>query len=45
MQVFTFKWSVNWAFLPATAFTSPQLAMGLMFIHLRLLWSLAQKSW
>ena len=44
-QVFTFKWSVNWAFLPETAFTSPQLAMGLMFLHLRLLWSLAEKSW
>lgn len=45
LQVFTFKWSVNWAFLPEEFFVSRQLAMGLMFLHLRALWRLAQKHW
>lgn len=45
LQVFTFKWSVNWAFLPESAFLSRQLALALLFLHLRLLWSLAQKHW
>lgn len=44
-QVFTFKWSVNWQFLPEPTFLSRQLALALLFLHLRLLWSLAQRSW
>lgn len=44
-QVFTYKWSVNWAFLPEPTFLSWQLAAGLLFLHLRLLWTLANKSW
>lgn len=44
-QVFTYKWSVNWQFLPEPAFLSRQLALALLFLHFRLLWSLAQRSW
>ncbi|KAL4441801.1 hypothetical protein ABPG77_003717 [Micractinium sp. CCAP 211/92] len=44
-RVFTFKWSVNWQFLPEPTFLSRQLALALLFLHLRLLWSLAQRSW
>ncbi|KAL4434015.1 hypothetical protein ABPG75_000456 [Micractinium tetrahymenae] len=44
-RVFTYKWSVNWQFLPEPAFLSRQLALVLLFLHLRLLWSLAQRSW
>lgn len=44
-QVFTFKWSVNWQFLPEPTFLSRQLALALLFLHLRLLWTLAQRSW
>lgn len=45
LQVFTYKWSVNWQLLPEPAFLSRQLALALLYLHLRLLWSLAQKSW
>lgn len=45
LQVFAFKWSVNWAFLPEPIFLAPQLALLLLWLHLRLLWSLAQKHW
>lgn len=44
-RVFTFKWSVNWAFLPEPAFLSRQLAFALLALHLRMLWSLAQQKW
>ncbi|PSC73067.1 Dol-P-Man:Man(5) c(2)-PP-Dol alpha-1,3-mannosyltransferase [Micractinium conductrix] len=44
-RVFTYKWSVNWQLLPEPAFLSRQLALALLYLHLRLLWSLAQKSW
>lgn len=44
-QVFTHKWSVNFAFLPEPAFLSRQLAAALLFLHLRLLWSLASQRW
>jgi hypothetical protein len=44
-QVFTYKWSVNWQLLPEPYFLSRQLAIGLLLLHLRLLWSLAQQQW
>ncbi|KAG7669039.1 hypothetical protein KSW81_004049 [Nannochloris sp. 'desiccata'] len=44
-RVFTFKWSVNWQFLPEDVFTSQRFALLLLFLHLRLLWSFAQYHW
>ncbi|KAL4856028.1 Dol-P-Man:Man(5)GlcNAc(2)-PP-Dol alpha-1 [Chlorella vulgaris] len=44
-RVFTYKWSVNWQLLPEPYFLSRQLAIGLLLLHLRLLWSLAQQQW
>ncbi|KAL4517551.1 hypothetical protein Ndes2526B_g00757 [Nannochloris sp. 'desiccata'] len=44
-RVFTFKWSVNWQFLPEDVFTSQKFALLLLFLHLRLLWSFAQYHW
>jgi len=43
--VFTFKWSVNWQFIPENVFTSQRFALVLVFLHLRLLWSFAQYHW
>jgi alpha-1,3-mannosyltransferase len=45
VQVFTYKWSVNWQFLPEPAFLSRQLALFLLLLHLRLLWALARARW
>ncbi len=40
-----FKWSVNWQFLPEDWFLSKRLAIALMLLHLRLLWSFAEYQW
>jgi hypothetical protein len=40
-----YQWTVNLKFLPEAWFTSPQLALFLLAVHLRLLWSLAQHRW
>ncbi len=44
-RVFTFKWSVNWQFVPEEIFTSQRFALVLLFLHLRFLWSFAQYHW
>lgn len=44
-QVFAYTWTVNWRFLPEAWFTSQRFAMALLALHLRLLWSYAQKRW
>lgn len=44
-RVFVYQWTVNLKFLPESWFTSPQLALFLLAVHLRLLWSLAQHRW
>ena len=44
-RVFTFKWSVNWQFIPEEIFTSQRFALALLFLHLRFLWSFAQYHW
>ena len=44
-RVFTFKWSVNWQFIPEHWFTSRQLAIVLLLLHLRLLWTFCRYRW
>jgi alpha-1,3-mannosyltransferase len=44
-RVFTYKWSVNWQFVPEEMFTSQRFALVLLFLHLRFLWSFAQYHW
>ena len=44
-QVFTYQWSVNFQFLPEDIFVLPQLALALLFLHLRMLRWLADKHW
>ena len=44
-RVFMYKWSVNWKFIPEEWFVSKQLALLLLAIHLRLLWSFVQYRW
>ena len=44
-RVFTFKWSVNWQFLPLDVFLSQRFAVLLLLLHLRLLWSFSELHW
>lgn len=44
-RVFMFKWSVNLQFLPENIFLSKQLAILLLVLHLRMLWSFAKYRW
>jgi len=44
-RVFQYKWTVNLKFLPEDVFTSPWLAMGLLSIHIVLLFAWAFRKW
>jgi hypothetical protein len=40
-----YKWSVNWQLMPEEWFLSKRLALALLFLNLRLLWSFAEHQW
>jgi alpha-1,3-mannosyltransferase len=44
-RVFTFKWSVNYKFLPENIFVSKQLAVGLLCFHLLFLGLFLTQRW
>jgi len=44
-RVFTYKWTVNWHFLPEEVFVSGKFAIVLLAVHARLLVAFARHQW
>jgi alpha-1,3-mannosyltransferase len=44
-RIFKYEWTVNWKFLPESVFVSKRMAVLLLILHLRLLWSFAEYRW